>query len=556
VPATLRSLRIRNLALVESLDWELASGFSVVTGETGTGKSVIVGGLKLVLGERADKSLIRTGAEQCSVETLFELDDTSKMDQMIGEQGIDACEEGQLLLKRIFSLSGGNRQFVNGSQTTLGILKQVGDGLVDLHGPHDHQSLLSGDQQLTLIDAFADQPEPLRNYQTTFQELSGLRKKREELLEQSTDQNLDLWRHQLQELESANLQPSELETLQARYSVAANARRLIEISDAILEQLSVAEGSVLKQLAEIARQLREINRLDESTSELVRAHEAAAIELEELERSIATYQTRLEIDPEALQSMEERLNLLQSLGRKHHRDEKGLLELLEELKGRLERLDRREEMLAEIDVRLGNEMRALALLGVELTNSRKRAAKSLAKSIQTHLKDLGFSHAIFEIRLDSLGEPRATGFEAVEFLFAANPGEPLKPLRAVASSGEISRVMLAVKTALAQQDLIGLMVFDEIDANVGGEIAHSIGAKMRSLGENRQVIAITHMPQVAAAASRHFSVNKMVTEGRTKTSLIEVVGESRIEELARMLGGRTKSAIEHARELLKRTGSK
>ena len=553
MPATLRSLRIRNLALVESLDWELAGGFSVVTGETGTGKSVIVGALKLVLGERADKSLIRTGADQCSVETLFELDDVAEMDQMLSEQGIDACEEGQLLLKRVFSISGGNRQFINGSQTTLGFLKQVGDGPVDLHGPHDHQSLLSGDQQLVLIDAFAGRCVFLRRYRASFQKLSGLRKRREELLEQTTDQNLELWRHHLQELESANPQPSELETLQTRYSVASNARRLIEVSSAIIEQLSLAEDSVLKQFAEIARQLREINRLDESTGELSRTHEAAAIELEELERSIVRYRTRLEIDPEALQRMEERLNLLQSLQRKHHRDENGLLDLMEELKSRLEQLDRREEVLAEIDAQLANEADSLTLLGGELTASRTRAARSLSKSVQAHLKDLGFGQAAFEIRINPLTEPRATGFETVEFLFGANLGEPLKPLRAVASSGEISRVMLAVKTALAQQDLVGLLVFDEIDANVGGEIAHSIATKMSSLGESRQVVAITHMPQVAAAASRHFHVSKAVAEGRTRTALTEVTGENRIEELARMLGGRTRSAIEHARELLKRT---
>jgi DNA repair protein RecN (Recombination protein N) len=552
VPATLRSLRIRNLALVESLDWELAPGFSAVTGETGTGKSVIIGALKLVLGERADKSLIRTGSDQCAVEALFELDDLAEMDQMLGGQGIDPCEDGQLLLKRIFSVSGANRQFINGSQTTLGVLKQVGDGLVDLHGPHDHQSLLSGDQQLVLIDAFAEHRELLQKYRASFQELSGLRMKREELLEQTTHQNLDLWRHQLQELESAGPQPSEVQALQIRYSLASNARRLIEVTGAILQQLSMAEDSVLKQLAEIARQLREVNRLDESTTELMRAHEAAAIELEELERSILTYQTRLEIDPEALRRMEERLNLLQSLQRKHHRDESGLLELMEELKDRLGRQDRREEILAEMDAQLASETRAVNLLGEKLTASRTRTAKTLSKSIQAHLKDLGFAQAAFEIRIEPLSEPRATGFETVEFLFAANPGEPLKPLRAVASSGEISRVMLAVKTVLAQQDLVGLLVFDEIDANVGGEIAHSIGTKMRSLGENRQVIAITHMPQVAASAGRHFHVSKAVTEGRTRTSLTEVSGENRIEELARMLGGRTKSAIEHARELLKR----
>src|ERR1700730_5761545 len=228
----------------------MASGFSVVTGETGTGKSVIVGALKLVLGDRADKSLIRTGADQCSVEALFELGDVAEMDQMLGEQGIDACEDGKLLLKRIFSVSGGNRQFINGSQTTLGILKQVGDGLVDLHGAHDHQSLLSADQQLILVDAFAEHRGSLEKYRATFQELIGLRRQREALLEEAANQNLDLWRHQLQELESANPQPSELETLQLRYSVASNARRLTEMTGAILQRLSAAEDSVLRQLAE------------------------------------------------------------------------------------------------------------------------------------------------------------------------------------------------------------------------------------------------------------------------------------------------------------------
>ena len=536
---------------MESLDWELASGFSVVTGETGAGKSIIVGALKLVLGERADKSLIRTGADQCSVEALFELEDVAETDRVLGEQGIDACEEGQLLLKRFFSASGSNRQFINGSQTTLGVLKQVGDGLVDLHGPHDHQSLLSPDRQLVLVDAFAEHDESLLKYRASFQELTRLRNEREKILEQTTDQNMELWRHQWQELESADPQPGEMESLQTRYGVASNARRLIEATGAILQQLSVAEDSVLKQLAEISRHLREVNRLDESTSELARGHEAAAIELEELERSIVTYRTRLEIDPEALQGMEERLNLLQSLQRKHHRDENGLLELREELRGRLERLDRREEMLAQVEAQILAETKTLTQLGKALSHSRTRTAKNLAKTIQTHLKDLGFGQAAFEIRIDPLVEPRAAGFETVEFLFAANPGEPLKPLRAVASSGEISRVMLAVKTALAQQDLVGLLVFDEIDANVGGEIAHSIGAKMRSLGESRQVVAITHMPQVAAAATWHFNVSKAVIEGRTRTSLTEVTGENRIEELARMLGGRSKSAVEHARELLK-----
>jgi DNA repair protein RecN (Recombination protein N) len=552
VPATLRLLRIRNLALVESLDWELNSGFSVVTGETGTGKSVILGALKLILGERADKSLIRTGTDQCSVEAVFSLDEAAGVGRVLEEQGVGQCEDGELLIKRTVSVSGAGRQFINGSLATLGVLKQVGDRLVDLHGPHDHQSLLSTEHQLALIDAFAGHRQLIEKYRESFGAVDEIRKRRANLLAETTDENLDLWRYQLNELEAADLKPGEVQMLQARCTVGANCRRLLEAANASLQHLSGAEDSILTRLAEIARQLREIVRLDPSASELTSAHQSAAVELEELERGIRDYESRLEIDPEELRQLEFRLNLLQSLQRKHQRDEEDLLKLVDELRERLDQVLRRDEMIAEIEMRLTKKSAVLAALGEELTRSRRLTAESLSQSILVHLKDLGFSQAAFEILLNTLHEPHNTGCETVEFLFAANAGEPLKPLRVVASSGEISRVMLAVKTVLAKQDLVGLLVFDEIDANVGGEIAHSIGAQMRSLGKSRQVVTITHMPQVASAAARHFTVTKVVSDGRTKTLLFEVRGESRVAEIARMLGGRTRSALEHARELLKR----
>jgi DNA repair protein RecN (Recombination protein N) len=551
VPATLRSLRIRNLALVELLDWDLASGFTVVTGETGAGKSVILGALKLVLGERADKTLIRSGADQCSVEAVFGLDEVTRINRLLEEQGIDPCEDGQLLLKRIYAVSGTNRQFINGSQTTVAVLKQIGDGLVDLHGPHDHQSLLSVEHQLALVDAFAGNNKLLDTYRAEYGSLSKLRKEREELLRETTDENLHLWRYQLQELEAAELKSGELTTLQSRHRTSSNARRLLGISGAILERLSEAENSVLRQLADIARLLRELNRLDELTSDFSRTHETATIELEELGRDVVDYQARVEIDPEALRQLEERLNLLQSLQRKHARDEEGLIALTQELARLVERFDQRDQTLARVEAELQEAQERVRIRGKELAEARSKAAAKLAQVIRVNLKDLGFKQAGFEIQINACSEPGDDGFETIEFFFAPNPGEPIKPLRAIASSGEISRLMLAIKTALAQQDLVGLLVFDEIDANVGGEIAHSIGAKMRSLGANRQVLAITHMPQVAAAATYHFFVSKEVIGGRTRTGLTEVVGNQRVEEVARMLGGKSKSALEHAKELLR-----
>jgi DNA repair protein RecN (Recombination protein N) len=551
VPATLRSLRIRNLALVEQLDWELAAGFNVVTGETGAGKSIIIGALKMILGERADKSVIRTGEEQCSVEALFHLQDVDRINALLAEEGVDPCEEGELLIRRVLSVSGTNRQFINGCQTTLGFLKDVGDGLVDLHGPHDHQSLLSKEYQLRLVDAFAGNDSLFRAYPEVFGRWQQTRKELDEFEAETGGSNLDLWRHQLTEIRGAGLRVGECAELEAQYSVAANGRRILELTGAGIALLSESENALLTQLGELARLLRELEKIDGQTQEFVQGHERATVELEELERSLVSYQQRVDLDPAALQMMEERLNLLERLSRKHGQDEAGLLQLAGELETKLSRGEHRESILEKLRLEAESLQQQVRSIAHKLTRVRHAGAVELAESIRKHLQDLGFAQASFDIVWEALNEPNKTGLDQVEFLFSPNPGEPLKPLRAIASSGEISRVMLAIKTALAQQDLIGLLVFDEIDANVGGEIASAVGKKMQTLGENRQVVAITHMPQVAAGARTHYFVSKEVIDGRTRTSMQEVEGDERLHELARMLGGRTSSALEHARTLLR-----
>jgi DNA repair protein RecN (Recombination protein N) len=539
------------LALVEQLDWELAAGFNVVTGETGAGKSIIIGALKMILGERADKSVIRTGEEQCSVEALFHLQDVDRINALLADEGVDPCEDGELLIRRVLSVSGTNRQFINGCQTTLGFLKDVGDGLVDLHGPHDHQSLLSKEYQLRLVDAFAGNENLFRSYPDEFGRWQQTRKELDEFEAETAGSNLDLWRHQLTEIRSAGIRVGERSELESQYSVAANGRRILELTGAGIALLSESENALLTQLGELARLLRELEKIDGQTHEFVEDHERATVELEELERSLVSYQQRVDLDPGALQMMEERLNLLERLSRKYGRDEAGLLELAAELETKLSRAEHRESILEKLRLDAESLKQQVWSVAQQLTRIRHAGAVELAESIRRHLQDLGFAQASFDIVWETLSEPNRTGFDQVEFLFSPNPGEPLKPLRAIASSGEISRVMLAIKTALAQQDLIGLLVFDEIDANVGGEIASAVGKKMQTLGENRQVVAITHMPQVAAGARTHFFVNKEVIDGRTRTSLQEVQGDERLHELARMLGGRTSSALEHARTLLR-----
>ena len=556
MPATLTSLRIRNLALVEDLEWRIGGGFVAVTGETGSGKSIILGALKLILGERADKGLIRTGADACTVEALFELDDSATLNPWLEEQGVEPCEGGELILKRTFTRAGTNRQFVNASATTLAVLGQLGDALVDLHGPHDHQSLLSVEKQLDLLDSFAGTDALLREYKTRYRDLNALAAEHAALAtsESSLERELDLLRHQAHEIAAAALREDEEAALVSRYHVAANSRRLIELSTQIARRLSDADDALLPGLAELPRLFRELEKLDPATAPLAQAHAAALAGLEETARELERYAGRLDLDPEQLAQLEERVTLLETLKRKYGPSLPEVIAFGEQAAERLRKIESRGEELVRLEREIEAAKCALLAAGEKLSAQRAAAAPKLAADVRRQLHDLGFKKSAFEIALAPLEKPGPHGLEAVEFLFAPNPGEPLKPLKAIASSGEISRVMLAVKTSLAGQDTVGLLVFDEIDANVGGEIAHTVGAKMRSLGERHQVLCITHLPQVAAAAQSQCVVTKEFRDERTHSQLTAVEGEARVEEIARMLGGKSASALAHARELLKGRG--
>jgi len=548
----LASLRIRNLALVEDLEWTLGPGFTAVTGETGSGKSIIIGALKLLLGERADKALIRSGSDACTVEALFQLAEAAPMDARLAEAGVEPCNDGALILKRTFTAAGANRQFANGSPTTLAVLKGIGDLLVDLHGPHDHQSLLSSESQLDLLDAYADAGAARDACAAQYGALNALLAEHAALSasEASLERELDLLRHQVAEIEAANLLPGEEETTLARYTVASNSRRLIEVSTAILQRLAEADDSLLSALGEVQRQFRELERLDPATAQMAQSQANAVIELEECARSLQHYLDSLDSDPRQLAALEERVSLFETLKRKYGSGIEAVIAFGDDAAQRLHKIESRGEELLRLEREIAAAREKLAALGAKLTKLRAAAAPKLAADIQAQLRGLGFKKSEFAITLHPADKPAAHGFESAEFLFAPNPGEPAKPLKLIASSGEISRVMLAVKSALAAQDRIPLLVFDEIDANVGGEIAHAVGAKMRSLGAAHQVLCITHLPQVAAAATAQYVVAKQYTGDRTISHLTEVTGKARVEEIARMLGGKSDSALAHAHTLL------
>ena len=548
----LASLRIRNLALVEELEWQPGPGFVAITGETGSGKSIIVGALKLVLGERADKSLIRSGAESCTVEALFHVDGSKKLNAWLEEQGVEPCEDGQLIVKRVFATAGTNRQFINGSPTTLNVMKELGDGLVDLHGPHDHQSLLSNERQLDLLDAFAGAEALREKYGEQYRALNRLIAERDELAgsEAAAERELDLLRHQVNEIEAARLKPDEEEDTVARYTMASNSRRLLELSSAAQGRLSESEDSAITRLNEVGRLLRDLERVDPGARHFSDALVRGLAEIEELASALGTYAEELDLDPGTVAELEERVSLFETLKRKYGGSIAEVIAFGETAAARLQKIESRGEELERLTQEIGKQRKAMLETAGKLSAKRKAAAPKLATSVTEHLRDLGFKKSDFTVVLTSLGEPGAHGLESVEFVFAPNPGEPAKPLKAIASSGEISRVMLAVKSSLATQDTIALLVFDEIDANVGGEIAHAVGAKMKAIAKERQVLAITHLPQVAALAQTQFVVTKDFADGRTVSKLADVKGASRVSEVARMLGGKGESALAHARTLL------
>jgi DNA repair protein RecN (Recombination protein N) len=552
MPVVLTLLRIKNLALVQDLEWSLRPGFTAITGETGAGKSIIIGALQLLLGERTDKSLIRTGADVCAVEAVFEGAELEKLNPPLSDAGIEPCQ-GELIVKRSFSAAGANRQFINGSPATLAVLKNLGDELVDLHGPHDHQSILSPDRQLALLDGFAHSEEKVREFEKSYRKLQTLRAEHAVLssAESAREQEVALLRHQVSEIANAKLSITEEEEIAARYKLAANSKRLVELAGTISRRLSEADDSILPQLAETQRLLRELEKIDSSQRVLAEAHAASVIELSEISRSVSQYAERLDLDPEQLAALEERVSLFESLKRKYGGSIIEVIAFGEAAAERLRKIEGRDEELERLHREIETARAEVERAGNTLRKLRAKAAPRLSANIRSNLRDLGFRQSEFEAKLTALDEARPTGFDAIELLFSPNPGEPLKPLRTIASSGEISRLMLAIKSALAEHDAIPLLVFDEIDANVGGEIANAVGAKMKELASEHQVLCITHLPQVAAAAATHFVVTKDVTGGRTHSRLSEVAGKARNEEIARMLGGKTESALRHAETLLK-----
>ncbi len=549
----LTSLSIQNLALVESLKWNINAGLTAITGETGAGKSVIIGALKLITGERADKTMIRTQEDKASINGVFELENSAEIDHVLEDAGIPTCEDGMLFLRRIISQKG-SKQFINDEPCTLASMKKLGSLLMDLHGPHDHQSLFSNERQLSLLDRYAGNQKILSDYKTLWQDYSRYRREYEEFLESemlSADE-LELYRFQLQEIQEANLENEDIHRLEASYQRAQNATTLTHTAHQLTALLG-EEDSVIDKLNELVKHARDLSELDASIEDELAPVESSLIELQEVENSLRLYLDRLDTDPQSYAELEERINQIESLKRKYGGNIEEVLLHAQRVEKKLNQTEEREHLLAEFQANLEKKETTLKKSATMLTKKRQRAAPILAKEITTHLQDLGFRQAVFDLELSTAETLTPAGLETIEFTFGPNPGEPSKPLKQIASSGEMSRVLLALKSSLAEHDEMPLLVFDEIDANVGGEIAASVGNKMKALSAKRQVMAITHFPQVAAIAPTHMLVSKQTESGRTTSTITALKDETRVQELVRMLGSNGSQAEALAKSMLEAT---
>ena len=549
----LTSLTVRNLALVDRVDIEFGSGLNVITGETGAGKSILIGALGLVLGERADKSMIRTGESQCSAQAVFHLADSAVINALLEENGLDPCDEGQLVLRRMVKATGGSQNFVNDCAVTLHMMKRLGRLLVDIHGPHDHQSLFDADFQLDLLDAFGRHSKARTAYGQAYGELRSLERRCAELEDpqEGVAEQIDLLTYRVHELETAALAAEEEEGLLREHQTLGNAQEIRRLGQAVCQGLVEADGSMFDILADVQRSLEELSRLMPEAERWRDEARSVAIQIQELHRSLSSEMESIEGDPGRLEWLDQRLAVYQLMKRKYGPSIETCLETLTASRERLNDLSSRGERLAEVKKKIEAADAHVRKCGAILSAKRKTAAKILTGRVTREIQKLGFEKGAFAVSVRE-GGVRPSGLDEAEFGFAPNVGETMRSLRSIASSGEISRVMLATKGVLANVDRIPVLVFDEIDANVGGKTGMVVGQALSELGESRQILCITHLPHVAAFGTSHFAVAKSVTEGRTITEVHELHGDERVEEVARMLGGKdlTKVTMQHAREMI------
>lgn len=563
----LKSLEIKDYALIEHIQTEFDKGLNIITGETGAGKSILIDAMSLLLGERASTEVVRKGAQKSFVEGIFDVEGNKKIKTILEVNEIEFQPE--LIIRREISLKGSNRCFINDSPVTLQVIKEIGDILVDLHGQHEHQSILKVETHINFLDEFANTASLLEEYRTIYKKLnnriSELRRLKES--EKSLREKKDIYQFQIKEIDSINPAPGEDEQIISELNILENSEKLLGLSEEIYNLLYEGENSVNDLLGEIRNKLSQLAQIDKELSESESEFETAVSILKELSNTIRKYRSKIDIDPAEVEAKRERLSSLNMLKKKYGGSLLNIISHREKIGKEFELVKNFSEEIAKAESEIDNLRKIAGDSAKVLSEKRRKISGKIESEVKKSLSHLGIADAVFKVKIENMVSDNSSdfiivdkkkfhadenGIDKVEFFISTNPGEDVKPLIKVASGGEISRIMLSLKSILAKSDKLPLLIFDEIDTGVSGRIAQKVGTALKELASFHQIIAITHLPQIAAQADHHFTVEKSVHNDRVVSSIKKLSENERITEVAKLLSGEkvTQESIKGAKQLM------
>jgi DNA repair protein RecN (Recombination protein N) len=562
----LKSFEVKDYALIEHISVEFGSGLNIITGETGAGKSILIDAMSLLLGERASTEVVRKGSQKSFVEGIFNVKQNKKVKSLLEENDVDFYDE--LIIRREISLKGSNRCFINDSPVNLNLVKDVGDLLVDLHGQHEHQSLLKTETHIDYLDEFGDYQEILQQYKKIYSELLNKENDLIELQkkENSIKEKKDFYSFQIKEIDSISPEENEDETLKEELTILESSEKLAELTSEIYQLLFESENSVQSSLSKVKTLIQKVNEIDKSFTDVLNESESALAQVQDISNYVRSYNSKINLDQEEVEGKRERFGAINLLKKKYGGSVKSILDYRKKIEKEFELAENFSEKINELSKAIFELRKKAGTIARELSKKREQAAKLVKKGIEETLKELGIQEPQFKTQI--FNEPavkdsgiyldgkyfKATskGIDEVEFFISTNPGEDLKPLAKVASGGEVSRIMLALKSTLAKNYKLPLLIFDEIDVGVSGRIAQKVGKALKNLSAFHQVISITHLPQIASLADHHFSIEKFALNKRVISSIKKLPQSERITEIARLLSGEkiTEASLKSARELI------